>query len=90
MNSATDQDGGSEPETGTYMVNGWGRLTTVLSVLRSTARQRPADPDPPTRSLTPCRPRLVVGGVLALPIWSSAPQRLDLSVIPAVRLPIHR
>ena len=90
MNSATDQDAGSEPERGTYEVGVWGRLTAALRTLRSTARQRPADPDPPTRSLTPRRPRLVVGGVPALPIWSSAPQRLDLSVIPAVRLPIQR
>ena len=90
MNSATDQDCGSEPATGTYEVDVWGRLTAALHTLRSASRQRPADSDAPARSTTPRRPGLMVGGGPALPIWSSAPQRLDLSVIPAVRPPIQR
>ena len=89
MNSATDQDCGSEPATGTYEVDVWGRLTAALHTLRSASRQRPANSDAPTRSTIPRSVRLAVGGTPALPIWSSAPQRFDLSVIPAVRPPIQ-
>ena len=90
MNSATDQDCGGEPATGTYQVDVWGRLTAAVDTLPSASRQRPADSDAPTRSMTPRPVRLAVGRTPALPIRSSAPQRLDLSVIPAVRLPIQR
>ena len=92
MNATTsDRQCGAKPAaSNTHEVDVRGRGLAAARLSSLVPRHHPTDPEAP-RPSTPTRVAgLVIGSGPFLPIWSSTPQRLDLSVIPAVRLPIQR
>ena len=92
MNATTsDRHCGTKPAaSNTHEVDVRGRGVAAARLLSLAPRHHPTDPEAPRASTPPRAAGPVIGFGPLLPIWSSTPQRLDLSVIPAVRLPIQR
>ena len=92
MNATTsDRQCGTEPAaSNTHEADVRGRWAAAARLLSLVPRHHPTDPEDPRPSTTPRAAGRLLGSGPCLPIRSSAPERLDLSVIPAVRLPIQR
>ena len=92
MNATTsDRQCGARPAaSNTHEVDVRGRWLVAARLLSLAPRHHPTHPEAPGPSTPPRAAGRLIGSGPSLPIWSSTPERLDLSVIPAVRLPIQR